>query len=83
LQVTDAGIGIPPADLAKLFGSFHRADNVGDRPGSGMGLAIVKQCVDLHRGTIRVDSVVGQGTTVRVWLPIARSDQAQVIPSTG
>jgi signal transduction histidine kinase len=75
LQVSDSGIGIPPADLTKLFESFHRAANVGDRPGSGMGLAIVKQCVDLHRGTLRVESTVGAGTTVRVWLPIAASDQ--------
>jgi signal transduction histidine kinase len=66
----DSGIGIPAADLSKLFQTFHRAANVGNRPGTGMGLAIVKRCVDLHRGTIRVESEEGKGTTVLVWLPI-------------
>lgn len=80
LVVSDSGIGIPAADLAKLYGSFHRAANVGDRPGSGMGLAIVKQCVDLHRGAIRVDSTVGKGTSVQVWLPIVSPDEPGPIP---
>jgi len=68
--VSDSGIGIPAADLAKLYHAFHRAANVGNRPGTGMGLAIVKQFVDLHGGTIRFESVEGQGTTVWVELPI-------------
>ena len=50
LTVSDTGIGIPAADLAKIYDTFHRAANVGNRPGTGMGLAIVKQFVDLHRG---------------------------------
>jgi len=70
-KVTDSGIGIPAADMAKLFQTFHRAANVGNRPGTGMGLAIVKQFVDLHQGTIRVESKEGKGTTVWVELPIA------------
>ena len=69
-KVSDSGIGIPAADLAKLYQTFHRASNVGNRPGTGMGLAIVKQFVDLHRGTIRFESEEGKGTTVRVRLPI-------------
>ena len=70
LRVTDTGIGIPEADLAKLYQTFHRAANVGNRPGTGMGLAIVKQFVELHKGTIRLESKEGKGTSVRVWLPI-------------
>jgi signal transduction histidine kinase len=70
-KVTDAGIGIPAADMAKLGQTFHRAANVGTRPGTGMGLAIVKQFVELHRGTIRFESQEGQGTTVWVELPTA------------
>ena len=73
IKVSDAGIGIPAADLAKLFQTFHRATNVGNRPGTGMGLAIVKQCVDLHQGTIRIESDEGKGTTVWVYLPVAAS----------
>jgi len=69
LKISDSGIGIPPADLAKLYQTFHRAANVGNRPGTGMGLAIVKQFVDLCGGTIQVSSVEGKGTTFYVALP--------------
>jgi len=62
LRVADRGIGIPPADLPRLFESFHRGTNVGNIQGTGMGLHIVKECVTLHCGTIEVDSTPGQGT---------------------
>jgi signal transduction histidine kinase len=77
LKVSDSGIGIPAADLARLFQTFQRASNVGNRPGTGMGLAIVKQFVDLHQGTVRAESVEGKGTTVWVWLPIVSPDVAK------
>jgi PAS domain S-box-containing protein len=70
-KVSDSGIGIPAADFAKLYQTFHRAGNVGNRPGTGMGLAIVKQFVDLLGGRIRLASTEGQGTTVWVHLPAA------------
>jgi PAS domain S-box-containing protein len=69
-KVSDTGIGIPEADQARLYQTFHRASNVGNRPGTGMGLAIVKQFVDLLGGRIRFESAEGQGTTVWVHLPI-------------
>jgi PAS domain S-box-containing protein len=81
LMVRDEGIGIPEADRAKLFQSFHRAVNVGNRPGTGMGLAIVKQFVELHRGAIRVESQEGTGTTVWVWLPLRPPVAAGVPPA--
>jgi PAS domain S-box-containing protein len=71
MKVSDSGIGIPAGDLAKLFQAFHRAANVGNRPGTGMGLTIIKQFIDLHRGSICLQSQEGQGTTVTVWLPIS------------
>jgi PAS domain S-box-containing protein len=74
VKVGDSGIGIPAADMARLFETFHRAANVGNRPGTGMGLAIVKQYVDLHGGTIRFESTEGKGTTVWVELPIVSSE---------
>ena len=74
LKVSDSGIGIPAGDLGKLYQTFHRAANVGNRPGTGMGLAIVKQFVDLHRGTIRFESEEGKGTTVWVQLPVTPPD---------
>ena len=70
-KIRDSGIGIPAADLAKLYQTFHRAANVGNRPGTGMGLAIVKQFVDLLGGSIRLESQEGKGTTVWVELPTA------------
>jgi len=71
-QIRDEGIGIPAADQAKLFDSFHRASNVGTISGTGLGLAIVKKSVDLHGGTITVKSEVGVGTTFTVSLPLTK-----------
>jgi PAS domain S-box-containing protein len=69
LKVRDRGIGIPAGDLPRIYDPFHRAANVGSRSGSGLGLPIVKQCVDALGGTINVDSNVGQGSTFTVRLP--------------
>lgn len=69
-KVQDSGIGIPQDDLQHLFESFYRANNVENIPGAGLGLAIVKKAVDLHGGTITVDSEVGVGTTFTVTIPI-------------
>ena len=68
--VRDQGIGIPEADREWLFNAFHRGHNVAGRPGTGLGLVIVKRCVDLHRGKILVESKVGKGTTITVRLPM-------------
>jgi signal transduction histidine kinase len=71
--VKDRGIGIPEPDRARLFEAFHRASNVGQRTGTGLGLVIVKRCVDLHGGSISVDSIERAGTTVTVTLPVFTS----------
>ena len=68
--IRDQGIGIPEADREWLFDAFHRGHNVSDRPGTGLGLVIVKRCVDLHGGTIKVESKLGEGTVVTVRLPM-------------
>ena len=68
--IRDQGIGIPEADRAWLFNAFHRGRNVSDRPGTGLGLVIVKRCVDLHGGSIAVESKLGEGTSVTVRLPM-------------
>jgi PAS domain S-box-containing protein len=68
-RIADQGIGIPLAAHAHLFETFHRADNVGSIPGTGLGMAIVKNSVDLHRGTIEFSSEVGVGTVFVVRLP--------------
>lgn len=73
-RIRDHGLGIPEADLAQLFSAFHRGSNAGQVPGTGLGLTIVKRCVELHRGKIKVESAVGRGTTVTVRLPLFESN---------
>jgi signal transduction histidine kinase len=68
--IRDQGIGIPEADQEWLFSAFHRGQNVADRPGTGLGLVIVKRCVDLYGGKINVESQFGKGTVVTVRLPV-------------
>jgi signal transduction histidine kinase len=67
--VRDRGIGVPADDQPRLFESFHRARNVGNVEGTGLGLTIVKQCVELHGGTVDFESRAGEGTTFIVCLP--------------
>ncbi|MGQ4647934.1 ATP-binding protein [Lyngbya aestuarii] len=69
-KVKDQGMGIPPEDQPRLFEAFHRARNVGTIRGTGLGLAIVKHCVDLHQGKITFVSLMGEGTTFTVTLPL-------------
>ncbi len=69
-EVQDRGIGIPPGDREWVFQAFHRGSNVGQRPGTGLGLVVVKRCVDLHGGRIGLESEIGQGTTMRVHIPM-------------
>ena len=76
LTVSDQGIGIPKADQAQLFISFHRASNVGPIAGTGLGLSIVKEAVACHQGSITLDSDVGQGSRFTVRLP-ARNHHAE------
>jgi PAS domain S-box-containing protein len=67
--VADRGIGIPEADLPRLFERFHRGANVGGIEGTGLGLAIVRECVERHGGSIAVDSRIAQGSTFTVRIP--------------
>jgi signal transduction histidine kinase len=69
-EVIDHGIGIPEADREQLFEAFHRCSNVGEVPGTGLGLVIVKRCVELHGGGIEMTSETGKGTTFTVRLPV-------------
>lgn len=69
-QIKDKGIGISPAAQKQLFEPFNRGKNVRNIPGTGLGLVVVKKCVDLQGGNISLKSVVGEGTTVTVTLPL-------------
>jgi two-component system NtrC family sensor kinase len=68
IVIDDSGCGIAPADRAKLFEPFFTTKPTGK--GTGLGLAIAKNIVQEHGGTIRIDSTLGQGTTVAVALPL-------------
>lgn len=87
LSVTDRGEGISPEHLPRLTERFYRVDSGRSRAmgGTGLGLAIVKHIVQRHRGLLHLDSKVGQGTIVRVELPVfaerdRKADQTPPLP---
>lgn len=73
-QVKDTGIGISAAAQSLLFGKFQQLENVLQRehPGTGLGLALTKQLVELHGGSIKVSSEVGKGSVFTVRIPLQR-----------
>ncbi len=75
LSVSDTGIGIPPDQLDKVFDRFYQVDasQTREQEGSGLGLALVKELVELHHGTIQVESEVEKGTTFTVRIPLGRN----------
>ncbi|MCX7853584.1 MAG: GAF domain-containing protein, partial [Caldilineales bacterium] len=81
--IADQGIGIPAADLPRLFEPFHRGRNVGAITGTGLGLHIVRRAIELHGGSIQVESREGDGTTVTVVLPLTPSSFVAPTPVAG
>ena len=67
--VGDQGIGMTPAQVAQVFERFYRADKSGQVPGTGLGMSLVKEIMDLHQGEVEIVSTLGQGTRVCLWLP--------------
>ncbi len=72
VQVTDHGIGMTPHELARVFERFFRADTSGNIPGTGLGMTIVKEIVELHGGQVELSSQSGVGTQVTLWIPVLR-----------
>ncbi|MFN2272583.1 MAG: ATP-binding protein [Anaerolineae bacterium] len=76
ISVTDQGIGIPPEEHERIFERFYQVDGGLTRRygGTGLGLALVKEVVEAHRGRITVESEVGEGSTFTMYLPLKRRD---------
>jgi len=70
VAITDTGVGMSSADLAHIFDRFYRVHSAKPHYGFGLGLSIVKAIVDAHKGSIKVESAVGQGTTFIISLPL-------------
>lgn len=81
IDISDQGIGIAESDLARLFSPFARGMNVQHIPGTGLGLSLAKDIIRNHGGTINISSVLGEGTTVMVTLPVT-APQAVMACST-
>ena len=80
IEISDTGVGIDPAAMARLYEPFYRSPQTAAMAeGSGLGLAVVRSLVDLMGGTIRFDSQVGQGTVATVEVPITESTDGLVV----
>ena len=77
LQVTDQGIGMTPEQVERVCERFYRADASGKVPGTGLGMSIVKEIISLHRGTITIQSQLGQGTCISICLSAIDQESMQ------
>jgi two-component system phosphate regulon sensor histidine kinase PhoR len=84
-SVADRGPGIPRAEREKIFQRFYQVDRSRSktRPGTGLGLAIVKHLIQLHQGTVEIESEAGQGSLFRIRLPAGRGGDAAAPGSSG
>jgi PAS domain S-box-containing protein len=86
VEIRDTGVGIPADDLPRLFEKFYRAKQTDadgkEIRGTGLGLSIAKQIIELHGGTIRAESVPGEGSTFTVILPLDASPEGAALPQT-
>ena len=80
IEVRDTGIGIQPQDMSHLFERFYRGEDTSGIPGTGLGLSIVKAVVDLHGGTLEIDTPPDASTRVTVRLPLLRPEDGNPHP---
>jgi signal transduction histidine kinase len=71
VRISDQGIGMSPEQLARVFERFYRADPSGNIPGTGLGMSLVKEIVELQGGRVEMHSTPGVGSAVTLWLPQA------------
>jgi signal transduction histidine kinase len=73
LTVSDQGIGMNAEQLARVFERFYRADPSGNIPGTGLGMSLVREIVELQGGRVALSSTPGEGTQVTLWLPLCQA----------
>jgi signal transduction histidine kinase len=71
IKLRDHGMGIPEDIVEKIFSRFYRADYAHSTRGFGLGLPIAQKVIEIHGGTLEVESVVGEGSTFIITLPLA------------
>jgi PAS domain S-box-containing protein len=81
VRISDHGIGMTEEQLARVCERFYRADASGKIPGTGLGMSIVKEIVELHGGQLELASTIGSGTAATVWLPAARTEPDHLSPA--
>ncbi|MGK2856787.1 MAG: GAF domain-containing sensor histidine kinase [Thermoanaerobaculia bacterium] len=84
IQVSDSGLGIPPDEISRVFDEFYQADPARSarRGGTGLGLSLTKNFIELHHGTIEVQSEPGRGTIFTLFLPVDCRDAGILPPPT-
>ena len=82
MSIIDQGIGMTEAQISRLGERFYRADDSGSTPGTGLGVALVKEIVSIHSGEIEFVSTMGNGMNVTVWLPVVKNQPSEILPYT-
>ena len=80
LAIEDSGIGIAPEDITKIFDRYYQVDAEGSASGTGIGLAIVKEFMVLHNGSVEVKSVLGEGSVFELSFPISHQSEKGTVP---
>lgn len=80
IRIKDHGMGMTPEQLSRVCERFYRADTSGAVPGTGLGMSIVKEIVELHHGYVDIASQLGVGTNVTLWLPADSADETADTP---
>jgi signal transduction histidine kinase len=73
ISVIDQGIGMTPSQKARMFEPFYRAKQLQHAEGTGLGMAIVKEIIELHSGTVEIESALEAGTEVTMYLPLTNA----------
>jgi signal transduction histidine kinase len=81
VRISDRGIGMTPEQTGRIFERFYRADPSGNIPGTGLGMCLVKEIVELHGGRVDVASDEGRGTTVTLWWTLEPAAVPQATPA--